>query len=279
MYNEIDRENVYNYIIDMFKTRDEVISILQVGSGAIGYRDKYSDLDFAIVVDDTNIQEIFKKTYDKMNEKYNIYFFDNMEDRKLQLFLLDNYLEIDIGYYTLDNLYARRENYRIIMDKSNKVENIMKSSWLEMKEKNKGTSQEVDMKKIISNIDKELWYNTLHSVVSFKRNNIYRCYYELEQIKGYVIDLVAKRNSKESKRYRSINELEESDLKKIEYLFIYPKTYDELSNYLEKSLLTIFDEFNYWKNNDNIDYNGNPDYYLNFIHLNKWYYSTHKIVN
>ena len=77
---------MFNYLVDKFSNRDEVLAIIQVGSGAIGYRDKYSDLDFAIVVNDTDINDIFKKTLEDVNEKYNVFFFDNMNERKLQLF-------------------------------------------------------------------------------------------------------------------------------------------------------------------------------------------------
>lgn len=269
MYSEQDRNEVFNYLVEKFKQRNEVLSIIQIGSGAIGYRDKYSDLDFAIVVDDTDIDKIFKKTQDDINEKYNVFFFNNMEERKLQLFLLDNYLELDIGYYTLGNLYARRENYKVIFDKTNQVEDIMKKSWLEIKEKNKGSTQKVDMKEVISFIDSELWYNVLHSVIAFNRGNKYRCYYELEQIKWYAMDLIAKRNNKESKRYRSIVELDKIELDKIDFLFIYPTNYEELSNYLNKALNIIFEEFDFWKNKEDILHIGNIDFYKRFIEQNK----------
>ena len=269
MYSEKERNEVFDYLVEKFRERNEVLSVIQVGSGAIGYRDKYSDLDFAIVTDGTNIDLIFKKTCEDIKEKYNVFFFDNIKERKLQLFLLDNYLELDIGYYTLETLYARRENYKVIFDKTNQVEEIMKKSWLEIKEKNKGTTQEVDMKKVISFINKELWYNVLHSVVAFNRNNKYRCYYELEQIKWYVMDLIAKRNNKESKRYRSIIELDKFELDKIDSLFIYPTNYEELSDYLNKALDIIYEEFNYWKKKENISYIENIDFYKTFIEQNK----------
>ena len=264
MYSEEEREKVFRYLVDKFSQRQEVLSIIQVGSGAVGYRDKYSDLDFAIVTDETNIDLIFKKTQEDVKEKYNVFFFDDMKERKLQLFLLDNYLELDIGYYTLETLYARRENYKIIFDKTNQVEDIMKKSWLEMKEKNKGTTQEIDMKALISFINNELWYNVLHSVIAFNRNNKYRCYYELEQIRWYVIDLIAKRNNKESKRYRNIVELDKSELDKIDSLFVYPTNYEELSDYLNKALNIIFEEFDYWKKKEDISYMKNIDFYKNF---------------
>ena len=269
MYNEIEREEIFNYIVNELKKRTEVISVIQVGSGAIGYKDKYSDLDLAVVVDDCNIEEIFDRTFQNISNKYNVFFFDNMYERKLQLFLLDNYLELDIGYYTLESLYARRENYKIIFDKSHKVNDIMINTWNEMKEKNKGTTQEVNMNNIISYVDNELWYNVLHSVIAFKRNNLYRCYYELQEIKNYAIDLIAKRNNKESKRYRNINELNKEELDNINYLFSYPKNYNELEKYLQLSLEIIFKEFDYWKEKDNINYIGNIDFYKKFIEENK----------
>ena len=269
MYSEIEREEIFNYVVNGLKKRKEIISVIQVGSGAIGYRDKYSDLDFAVVVDDSNIEEIFEKTFKSISNKYNVFFFDNMKERNLQLFLLDNYLELDIGYYTLESLYARRENFKIIFDKSNKVNDIMINSWKEMKEKNKGTTQEVNMNEIIHLIDKELWYNVLHSIIAFKRNNIYRCYYELQEIKNYAINLLAKRSNKEFKRYRSINELSEEELNKIICLFSYPKNYDELKKYLELSLEIIFNEFDYWKEKESINYIGDIDFYNRFIEENR----------
>lgn len=269
MYNEIDRKEIFNYIVEELKKRDEVISVIQVGSGAIGYRDKYSDLDFAVVIDDSNIEDIFNKTFNSISEKYNIFFFDNMYERKLQLFLLDNYLEMDIGYYTLESLYARRKNFKVIFDKSNKVNDIMINSWNEMKEKNKGTTQEINMSEVIHFVDKELWYNVLHSIIAFKRNNIYRCYYELQEIKNYAMDLIAKRNNKESKRYRSINELDKEDLEKIDYLFSYPKDYNELEKYLKLALEIVFGEFEYWKEKENINHIGNIYFYNKFIEENR----------
>ena len=118
MYNEKDREDIFNYLVDKFQQRKEVLGIIQIGSGSIGYKDIYSDLDFAIVIDETNINEVFNKTKLDIVSKYNIFFFDNMKERNLQLFLLDNYLELDIGYYTLESIYAKRKNYKIIYDKT-----------------------------------------------------------------------------------------------------------------------------------------------------------------
>ena len=55
MYSEKERNAVFDYLVEKFRERNEILSVIQVGSGAIGYRDKYSDLDFAIVTNETNI--------------------------------------------------------------------------------------------------------------------------------------------------------------------------------------------------------------------------------
>ena len=89
-----------------------------------------------------------------------------------------------------------------------------------------------------------------------------------ELING-TIDLIAKRNNVESKRYRSLVELNQLELDKIDYLFSYPKNYNELENYIKKSLDIIFDEFDYWKSNENIEYKSNINFLIKFIEENR----------
>lgn len=271
MYSEKDRDEIYDYLVHKFNQRKEVLAVIQVGSGAIGYRDKYSDLDFAIVVDETSIGEVFDKTQSDISKKYKVSFCYNMAEGKLQLFLLDNYLELDIGYYTLDSLYARRENYKIVFDKTGKAKTIMEKSRLESKGQNKGTTGIVNMQEVVSYVDNNLWYNVLHSVSAFNRGNKYRAYYELEQIRWYAIDLISKRNNKESKRYGSVIELNERELSEIDRLFAYPKSYDELSEYLNAALDIIFDEFDYWEKEEGINYIGNKDFFLYYVNSNSPY--------
>lgn len=185
--------------------------------------------------------------------------------RKLQLFLLDNYLEIDIGYYTLETLYARREYFKVIFDKTNLVESKMLNSWNELKDKNKGTTEAVDMSKIVKSADDDLWYNVMHSVIAFKRGDKYRCYFEVNEIRDKVIDLIAKRNNLESKRYRQINLLSVEDKDKIKKMFTYPQTYEELSELLLEMLKYIFEEFEYWDNRARIKFYSDKDFLERFV--------------
>lgn len=264
-YSIEERKHIFECLVEFFKSCNNVISVIQIGSGAIGYKDEFSDLDFAIVVDNSDIIEIFNSTSNFLNSNFSIIKCDNMKERKLQLFLLDNYLEIDIGYYTFEEIYARRKNFKVIYDKSNKVEEKMIATWNDMKEKNKGTTDVVNMNDIIRDIDNDLWYSFMHSIIAFKRNDIFRCYYELQVLKDFTIDLIAKRNNVDSKRYRQLKELSENDKEFTMKLFKYPINSIELKEYLILNLDRIYIELNYWKERESIQYDVDYEYLKNFV--------------
>lgn len=48
-------------------------------------------------------------------------------------------------------------------------------------------------------------------------------------------------------------------------MFSYPVNYNELSNSLHTAINIIFDEFDYWKNKEGINYTGNKEFYLKYI--------------
>jgi len=51
-----DRERIKNELTELFSEIKDVISVVLVGSGAVGFTDEISDLDFCVVVDnDCNI--------------------------------------------------------------------------------------------------------------------------------------------------------------------------------------------------------------------------------
>ena len=264
MYTESDRENILNTLIDNFKNREETLSIILVGSASIGFRDRYSDLDLAIVVDSLdNIDTIFEKTIKEITDINKIVSNENMKERNLQIFLLNNYLEIDIGYYTLDTIYARRKNYKVIYDKTNKVDNIMKESLSKINQ-NKGTTNKVDMKKVIEYIDSILWYNVFHTITSFIRNDKYRSYYELNDLRNITIDLIGKRFNLETKKHREINNLPIEYKNKIDELYIYPQDKEELKELLLKNINLIYEQLDYFKKEENINYEISKEFLINY---------------
>ena len=85
-----------------------IIALVAVGSGAFGYIDGLSDLDMVVAVDsDENMEAVMKFVNSQLNKKLNFIYFKQALQRRLQVYLCDNYLEIDIGYgaYTLSLIH------------------------------------------------------------------------------------------------------------------------------------------------------------------------------
>ena len=54
-----DRENAFGYVLSAAKECSKIIALVQVGSGATGYRDERSDLDYVIALDsDESMPEV-----------------------------------------------------------------------------------------------------------------------------------------------------------------------------------------------------------------------------
>lgn len=249
MYSCEERKNILNTLIEQFQVRNEIIAIILVGSASHGFRDIFSDIDIAIVHDgNVDIETIFQRTLDDIASKYKIAVKFNQPERNLQIVLLNNYLELDIGYYTLDSIYARRGEYEVVYDISKSVKTIMDNSWHINKSQNMGTTASVNIKNELMTVDATFWYNSLHAIYAYKRGELYRCYFELEELRKSIISLIGKRNNLESKRFRKMHQLNDSDRRKLDSLFCYPKCEEELKILLLQMLDFLYDEYTYWEN-------------------------------
>lgn len=248
MYTYEERQNILNELINFFKNRDDISAVILVGSGSYGFKDNYSDIDIALVYDEKYPREsVFQKTVDYINCNHNIAVYLNQIGRNLQVILLDNYLELDIGYYSIDTLCARRKEYKVIYDKTNSVDAIMERSWEENKDKNMGTTSNVDMGNELFKTDANLWYNTIHTVNAFNRGEKYRCFFELGELRNNIISLVGKRSNIETKRFRSVHCLSNEQKTKIDALFLYPENAEQLRDILCFMLEIFYEEFTFWK--------------------------------
>ena len=51
VFSVLDRQTVFDYILSVAAECGRIVSLVQVGSGANGYHDERSDLDFVIALD------------------------------------------------------------------------------------------------------------------------------------------------------------------------------------------------------------------------------------
>lgn len=174
-----DREEVFDYVLNLVKKHTKVVSLVQVGSGAFGYNDDRSDLDFVIALDtNDSMLEVMEYVSQKIKEKYNVIFFSQQENRHLQCFVLSNLLEIDIGYGGYEYAAAWKPAFKVIFDNSGVVEQKMIKSREWMDNSIYGEKQ----KKDIDLACEQSWMRLMHAAVAINRGNFFRAVGEIDKL-------------------------------------------------------------------------------------------------
>lgn len=228
LFSITDRKNVMDYIISFTEQNEHIVALIAVGSGSYGYIDELSDLDMVVAIDsDENLETVMEYVSSQLNKRLNFIYFKQMPQRRLQVYLADNYLEIDIGYGAYTNAAATRKNWKVLFDKSGTVDEAMRTSW----EKNEKTPKTNELDKKLAECSDVVWHNLMHSAVAIKRRQYWRAVAELEIARNLLIELLGFRYSLETKRGRDVDKLPEAEL-----------------TVLKKTLVTSFTQDALWSN-------------------------------
>lgn len=227
-----DRQEVFDFVLNLVKKHNKIVSLVQVGSGSFGYNDNRSDLDFVIALDtNDSMLEVMEYVSQKIKEKYNVIFFSQQENRHLQCFVLSNLLEIDIGYGGYEHAAAWKPAFKVIFDNSGVVEEKMIKSREWMDNSIYGEKQ----KKDIVLACEQSWMRLMHAAVAINRGNFFRAVGEIDFVRNLYINLLGNRFKLESKLNREIDKLPEIEKSAIKSTFITGESSEELW----KSLLNL----------------------------------------
>ena len=220
-----DRQEVFDFVLNLVKKHNKIVSLVQVGSGAFGYNDNRSDLDFVIALDtNDSMLEVMEYVSQKIKEKYNVIFFSQQENRHLQCFVLSNLLEIDIGYGGYEYAAAWKPAFKVIFDNSGVVEQKMIKSREWMDNSIYGEKQ----KKDIDLACEQSWMRLMHAAVAINRGNFFRAVGEIDFVRNLYINLLGNRFKLESKLNREIDKLPEIEKSAIKSTFITGESSEEL---------------------------------------------------
>lgn len=220
-----DRQEVFDFVLNLVKKHNKIVSLVQVGSGAFGYNDERSDLDFVIALDtNDSMLEVMEYVSQKIKEKYNVIFFSQQENRHLQCFVLSNLLEIDIGYGGYEYAAAWKPAFKVIFDNSGVVEQKMIKSREWMDDSIYGEKQ----KKDIDLACEQSWMRLMHAAVAINRGNFFRAVGEIDFVRNLYINLLGNRFKLESKLNREIDKLPEIEKSAIKSTFITGESSEEL---------------------------------------------------
>ena len=203
-----ERESVLNFILSVCKENDRIVSLIQVGSGAIGYHDARSDLDFVVALDkNESMSEVMDYLHGKIGEKYELTYFKQVEAAHLQVYLLPDLLEIDIGFGGYEGAAARKPAFKVLYDRTGVVEGKMTASRAWMDNVLYGDKRKKDMALAADSA----WAHLMHAAAAIDRGNYFRFLGETELVRRMYIDLLGDRHYLESGANKETDALPEKE--------------------------------------------------------------------
>ena len=234
-----DRQAVFEYILSIAAECDRIVSLVQIGSGANGYHDEHSDLDFVIALDSgESMPEVMDYMHRKISAKYELAFFTQDESRRLQNFFLSNLLEIDIGYGGYEHAAALKPAFKVLFDHSGTVEEKMVRSREWMDDSIYSDKQKKDLEQARNVV----WFFLMHAAVAIHRGNYFRALGEMEAARALYIDLLGDRYRLESRRNREIDHLPEAERASVRSTYAAGESPSELWTALSNLTALVYKE-------------------------------------
>ncbi len=240
LFSVEERKRIMDYIISFTKSYEHIVALVAVGSESYGFYDELSDLDFVIAIDSNeNMEMVMEYVKSQLDKCLNYIYFKQSPQKRLQVYLSDNYLEIDIGYGAYTSAAATKKHWKVLFDKSETVEKAMRASW-EGKIANENETNELSQR--LAECSDSVWHNLMLAAVAIKRGQYWRAYTELEFVRKWLIELLCYRYSLDSDRNREVDKLPEAELSVLNKTLVSSLNKDALWRSLDALVDAVYTE-------------------------------------
>ena len=225
-------------LVAAFAEDPHVAGLVLVGSGAVGFADPYSDIDLCVVVNEPDqARHAFDAWGGRFHEMLRVS--EQLEsvrgeDVFLWVMLLENFLELDVCFLPLTSLSARRERWKVLFDRTDRIAGIMQQSW--------DARTEPDVRRVYERIIASIWHYVIHGVVAVQRKQYWRALCELEEIRNQTIELLGLRHGIETKRFRDVDRLAPNALHELEGSIVAELTAERLMAAIRHTTHLFFQE-------------------------------------
>ena len=253
LFTPADRESAKEYLVNLAKENTEIIAGVLLGSASYGYIDELSDIDFCVVVDhEENIEKTMSYMHKGVRAYRTLFCFEQLTQRRLQVYLLDNYLEINISFQPANNIYIKKGNWKVVMDNSGVIEAEINKSWAAYQEAQKEKAISNDVHEKVKSYANEVWHFLFHCAIAIKRKKYWRVIGELDIVRNRLIELKGLRYSVSTGRHREVDNLPEHELNIIRMTMVSDTSRETLIRCLSLLIDAIYDE---------LDIHGAKDFY------------------
>lgn len=198
LFTPQQRQHTLDRLLAALETDPRITGVIIVGSGAVGFEDDYSDIDLAVVVGaEADLTPVFREWKGRVEELFDVlHYFETIYSPRSLLhgFLLQGFLEVDLGFVCLADLSARRARWKVAFDRSGTIEDVMRTSW---KQRPQPDVQALYLKRLNS-----IWYYITHTAVALERGRPWMALRHLEEIRNRTIELAGLREGLETRHLR-----------------------------------------------------------------------------
>lgn len=201
MHTPESRKEALEKIVRICKDVNDIEGIILVGSGGDQFPDQWADIDLSIVVDPaTETRNVWDTLNEKLKGSFEVLTLgltEYGENNYLTILLLKDYLEIDVGFISLDNLKAKKENWRILYEKKDKVLEKMRQSW--------DKRSKSDVVEYIRDKVSVIGHYIRTFAVAVNRNQPFKATKELEDMRNIVVGMWATHKGRVAKHFRDVD--------------------------------------------------------------------------
>ena len=248
-YSPATRKATLDRLLAALRNDKRLAGLLIVGSGAEGFEDDHSDIDLcAVTTLADDVRPAFQEWGIKIHEMLPM--FHSLESPRapnvyLWVFLLENFLEIDLCFLCLDDLRATRNRWKTVFDRSGKIESIMQSSW--------ESRPRPDLEEAYRSRLSSIWHCIKHATIAVQRQQPWRAIFELELIRNQTIELRGVRDELETKRFRHVDRMSKDFLIEIERTLVLSLNEVDIMNALKAATTCFFREARQYDKMLNLD--------------------------
>ena len=197
------RHECLDRLLAALETDDRIAGVVVVGSGAVGFDDRYSDIDLSVVVGlEEDTEPVFREWKERVEELFDVIWYAEAiygPSNFLHLFLLDGFLELDMGILSFSNLAARRERWRVAFDRSGEIDQVMRTSWEQRPRR--------DVPTIYQRRLDSIWHFVMRAAVAVKRHQPWAALHELEQIRNRTVELAGLNTGLDNRDFRDMHHM------------------------------------------------------------------------
>jgi hypothetical protein len=238
LFTEEERHDTLEALLGALRQDERLAGVILVGSAAEGFDDRFSDIDLTVVVaDQYPVADIFSAWITRIAGLFPVvssFEVNYAENMFLGGFLLDNFLELDIGFLSLRDLFAKRSRWQVAFDRSDQIEGIMRASW----EKRSETGLEIEYRRLLDSI----WHYISHVTISVARGHTWRALHYLEIVRTRAVEMACIGRGLDPHHFRPVHQLPSEFLDGLQETLLVDTSDEKIYRALEKAAALFFAE-------------------------------------